>query len=104
MEKKSKKQNCWEFKECGRQPGGIHERDMGRCPATREKRLDKAHGGVKAGRACWVVAGTFCRNEVQGTFAQKFASCQKCNFYEKVREEEYPNFMLSASLLLSITQ
>jgi len=76
MERKTKL-NCWEFKRCGRQLGGLHIHDPGRCPATLEERLDDTHGGVNAGRACWVVAGTFCRDEVQGTFAQKFESCQK---------------------------
>ncbi|HUO76165.1 MAG TPA: hypothetical protein VMU21_01185 [Thermodesulfovibrionales bacterium] len=100
--KRTSKLNCWEFKRCGRQLGGLRINDLGRCPATLEERLDGVHDGVYAGRACWVVAGTFCRNEVQGTFAQKFESCQKCDFYEKVREEEYPNFELSASLLSKI--
>ncbi len=30
---------------------------------------------------CWQVAGTFCRGEVQGTFAQKFISCSECEVY-----------------------
>ena len=98
MERRAKL-NCWEFKRCGRQPGGFHVHDLGRCPATLEERLDEVHDGANAGRACWVVAGTLCGDEVQGTFAQKFANCQNCDFYEKVREEEYPGFKLSAVLL-----
>ena len=98
MERKSRL-NCWEFKRCGRQLGGIHIQDLGRCPATLEERLDGVHDGVNAGRACWVVAGTLCRDEVQGTFAQKFSNCKECDFYAKVRDEEYPNFELSAILL-----
>ena len=35
-----KKLNCWEFKKCGRQPGGEHVNDMGLCPATVEVRLE----------------------------------------------------------------
>lgn len=48
---------------------------------------------VNAGRACQVVAGTFCGGEVQGAFAQKFHSCRTCGFYENVRAVEHPNFM-----------
>lgn len=103
MERKSKL-NCWEFKKCGRQPGGPHVHDLGKCPATVEERLDDVHGGVNAGRACWVVAGTFCGGAVQGTFAQKFHSCQKCDFYENVRGEEHPNFVLSTSLLARLNK
>ncbi|MGD0883613.1 MAG: two-CW domain-containing protein [Thermodesulfovibrionales bacterium] len=98
MEKKTK-ENCWEFKRCGRQVGGIHMKDLGRCPATLEERLDGVHEGVNAGRACWVVAGTLCKDEVQGTYAQKFKNCQKCDFYEKVRGEQYPRFEFSSTLL-----
>jgi hypothetical protein len=41
---------------------------------------------------------------VQGTFAQKFHSCQKCDFYENVRGEEHPNFVLSTSLLARLNK
>jgi hypothetical protein len=93
------KLNCWEFKKCGRQPEGEHIHDLGLCPAATEEKLDGAHDGTNAGRACWVVAGTFCKGEVQGTFAQKFDNCKLCDFYCKVKEEEYPSFQLSAILV-----
>lgn len=94
-----KKVNCWEFKKCGREPGGSHVHDLGICPATIEKKLDSVHDGVNAGRSCWVLAGTLCKGEVQGTFAQKYKSCEICDFYMMVKQEEYPKFMLSAVLL-----
>lgn len=90
--------NCWEFKNCGRQPQGRNVRELGVCPAAVEERLDGEHDGVNGGRTCWVVAGTLCRGEVQGTFAQKFKNCEKCDFYQKVKEETYPDFKLSATL------
>ena len=93
------KKNCWEFKNCGRQPGGSHIDDYGVCPAAKEHRLDGVHGGEKAGRACWVISGTLCKGEVQGTFAKKYKSCEICDFYANVRKEEYPGFQLSAILL-----
>lgn len=93
------KKNCWEVKKCGRQPGGEHEKDLGICPATIETRLDGTHGGKNAGRACWVVAGTFCGGKVQGTFAQKYKNCEVCEFYQSVRKEEGPNYEISIFLL-----
>jgi hypothetical protein len=96
------KQNCWEFKRCGRQPGGAHAAEFGVCPASTEKRLNGVHGGRNAGRACWVVAGTFCRGEVQGEFAKKFRSCRNCEFYLKVKEEEGVDFILSPLLLAKL--
>ena len=52
-----------------------------------------------AGRACWVIEGTLCGNEVQGHFGKKFAKCQVCNVYTRVKEETGPGFVLSATLL-----
>jgi len=99
MGQRKSKLNCWEFKRCGRQPGGIHEQDLGRCPATMEERLDGVHEGVNAGRACWIVAGTLCKGEIQGTFAQKFNNCKECDFYISVHDEEGTHFALSGMLL-----
>ena len=89
------KMNCWEFHKCGRDTTS----DGSICPAAREARLDGIHGGRNAGRACWVVAGTCCNGEVQGRYAKKYATCEKCDFLAKVREEEGARFQLSIMLL-----
>ncbi len=65
--------NCWEFKKCGRQEGGEKVAELGVCPAFTKN----------AGKACWLVAGTFCGGKVQGTFAQKEVSCISCEFYKQ---------------------
>lgn len=80
--------NCWDYKKCGRQAGGENALEFGVCPAFKEKRLDGVHGGDNAGRACWVVAGTYCGGEVQGTFAEKEHNCLACDFYRMVRKDE----------------
>lgn len=97
-----RKLNCWEFKKCGRQPQGNHVHDLGICPATQEFGLDDTHDGTNAGRACWVVSGTFCQGTVQGTFAQKFKNCENCDFYQTVRKEEGGGFTFAAVLLTKI--
>ncbi len=99
---KKTKLNCWDFMKCGRQPGGQHVSDLGICPATLEKRLDSVHEGLNAGRSCWVLTGTLCKGEVQGTFAKKFKNCQICDFYQTVKNEESYNFQLSAVLMKKI--
>jgi len=91
--------NCWEIKRCGREPGGLQSGPMGICPATLEERLNGIHKGKNAGRACWVVAGTMCGGTIEGTFAMKFDTCAKCEFYQKVKKEESPAFILSPMLL-----
>ncbi len=65
--------NCWEMKECGREEGGAKVAEYGVCPAYTKN----------AGEACWIVAGTFCGGEVQGTFAEKEHNCMRCDFYKK---------------------
>jgi hypothetical protein len=91
--------NCWEFMKCGREPDGKNAGKDGVCPVALEERLDGVHGGVNAGRACWVVAGSLCGGKPRGTFAQKYLDCKKCSFYLKVREEESPLFEYSFLLL-----
>ncbi len=93
------KSNCWEYKKCGREPGGVNVKDSGVCPAAREDKLDGVHAGKNGGRACWVISGTWCGGTVQGTFAKKFVSCGSCDFYRLVKTEESANFNLSAVLL-----
>jgi hypothetical protein len=93
------KLNCWEVMQCGREPGGARESELGACPVGLERRLDTVHGGCNAGRACWIVAGSLCGGEVQGTFAAKYQNCKKCEFYQRVQKEEYPAFKLAPVLL-----
>lgn len=81
--------NCWEFKNCGREPGGVNAEKDGVCAAALEGRLDGFHGGTNAGRACWAVAGTYCQTQKEGTFAQMLTDCMNCDFHQLVvREEE----------------
>ena len=92
-----KKLNCWEHNKCSVGLGSVKNGQT--CPVVLETKLNKVHDGHNAGRACWVVAGTYCRGEVQGTFAKKYANCEKCNFYQQVRQEEGSKFKLSIVLL-----
>lgn len=67
----SKIKACWEIKHCGRTPGGSNVKELGICPAYPNN-----------GHSCWVVAGTFCRGEVQGSYAKKVAHCSACEVYK----------------------
>lgn len=93
------KSNCWQFKKCGREPGGLKADELGVCPAAIDARLDGTHGGINAGRACWITAGTLCGGQAQGTFANKFKNCEVCDFYQMVRSSEGAYFQLSILLL-----
>lgn len=80
--------NCWEFKNCGREPDGSKVDELGVCPAGEINDVDGVNRGRKGGRICWAVAGTLCGGKVQGEFATKIANCVTCDFYIKVLNEE----------------
>jgi hypothetical protein len=84
-----KKLNCWEYKKCGREPGGKNVNEDGVCPAADEQTFHTFNHGINGGRACWLVAGTFCDNIVSGTFAEKIDTCRNCEFYKMVQDDEH---------------
>ena len=86
------KLNCWEFKKCGREPGGENEIELGTCPAATEKKADQINSGTNGGRSCWAVAGTLAGGDAKGMFAGKIGSCLSCDFFVKVAGEEEFNY------------
>ncbi len=83
------KTNCWEFKKCGRQPGGAKAHELGVCAASVDTATDGVNGGKHGGRICWAVTGTLCGGKVQGTFARKIGNCLlDCPFFKSVMVEE----------------
>ena len=52
---------CWEHKKCGKTE----------CPSFESDDL-----------RCWQNAGTFCSDEVQGVFANKYGDCRKCDVFD----------------------
>jgi hypothetical protein len=86
--KKKEIKNCWEYMQCGREPGGNKADELGVCPVTTAERFNGVNGGENGGRFCWFVSGTLCKGEVQGTFARKLGNCLGCPFYLLVEKEE----------------
>lgn len=93
------RQNCWEYKKCGREPNGANVEEFGVCPAAIEEQVDGMNGGKNGGRACWPIAGTMCGGKVQGTFAMKMGNCMQCDFYQLVGAEEGPSHQSSKDIL-----
>ena len=58
---------CWEDKQCGKPD----------CPA---------YGSPD--HRCWLVSGTFCRDEIQGDFHEKIKACRQCTFYQTMHEQK----------------
>jgi len=84
--------DCWEFHQCGRQPGGPHAEEMGVCPAAIETEKTGPNNGKGYGRYCWRVAGTLCNGQVQGNYAAKMGNCEKCPFFQFVQRQEGDRF------------
>ncbi len=83
------KLNCWQYKKCGREPGGTKVAELGPCPAAADNpRYSGINDGLQGGRICWALAGTLCGGKVQGTFAEKVGSCIACDFFLLVSREE----------------
>lgn len=59
--------NCWEYMRCGAETQQL-------CVTVVQQR----------GQECWLVAGTMCGGEPQGTLAKKILSCKHCDFYKFV--------------------
>lgn len=94
MTKLKIKKNCWEVMQCGR--------DQGACPTASTTSLDGANNGKGAGRACWVVPGTYCDGTEQRIFAFKYHQCRECPFYQLVKEEEGDLYVKPKDLLLRL--
>ncbi len=91
------KKNCWDVMECGQGPG----KEGPVCAAATDRRLDGVHGGVSGGRACWMVAGSFCFvGTPSGTFARRMETCIDCRFYRMVKVEEGERFISHWDLLI----
>ena len=93
------KKNCWEFHECGREEGGSRIKEKGICPVANANKLNNSNGGTNAGRACWVVAGTYCGGKTSGDYVNKILDCIKCDFYKEVRIEEGANYLKTQELV-----
>lgn len=77
-------ENCWEFKHCGREPGGPKADELGVCPATTNKYYHGVNRGKAGGRFCWTIKGTLCQERPE----TKPAPCTDCSFFQEVEQQE----------------
>ncbi|UCG77443.1 MAG: hypothetical protein JSV21_07620 [Nitrospirota bacterium] len=96
------KLKCWEFKNCGRDISGKNTSDLGVCPASTNTALDGIHSGISAGRACWAIPGTMCMGKIHSNMSKKFMDCEKCSFYDHVRESEGDELIMTLDLLIKL--
>ncbi len=98
------KQNCWEFKKCGRHPGGEKVEELGVCPASVHEELDGSNDGKNGGRICWLLKATFCGAQVQGDFFAKLGNCLKCPFLKSVFKEQSGRFSYGMEHLARVSR
>ncbi len=96
------RKNCWEFKQCGRQPNGAKASELGVCSASTDRRATGINGGRNGGRACWAISGTLCGGVVQGSFASKLSNCMMCDFYKLVSQQEGVNLQSPRDILAAL--
>jgi len=63
---------CWKVMQCNQQG----------CPCYGREPM-----------RCWQIAGTHCKGEVQGGFAQKIGACERCKFYQEATRD--PIYLIS---------
>lgn len=100
------KPNCWDFFQCTRSRHG--EKFEGTpCPVSLMSAYHGCHGGVAAGRACWMIEGTFCIDskcgvgDERGGYDFKKDQCNRCEFKALVKSEEGNEFFEDRRSMLS---
>jgi len=79
--------NCWEYKNCGRERGGLMVHLLGECPVSTARAFDGTNGGIAGGRSCWMVRDSNRLTRLQICCGN---SCNTCEFYRRVRHEGQP--------------
>jgi len=82
----SRKLNCWQFKNCGREKGGLMASTLGVCPVAEAMRCDGQNHGIAGGRVCWSLRVSGNRLTSSGICSSP--SCHNCEFYRRVLYEE----------------
>jgi len=83
---------CWEFRNCGRQPGGEQARALGVCPVAEAEFFHGNNNGPFAGRVCWKLNSASCKSGDTISIMAKLRTCMQCDFFKAVREEEGQHF------------
>ena len=80
--------NCWEIKDCGREPNGRNVSLYGVCPVSVEFSLDGIHNGKNGGRCCWALAPGISKGNSNVVIScyEKALVCRSCNFYNLVKK------------------
>jgi hypothetical protein len=95
----TRKLNCWEFKNCGREKGGLMVKELGECPVAAAMQCDGMNEGFAAGRVCWTLKNV--SNRLMHDSNGFGNPCHACEFYKRVmhEEEDKAQFRYSSALV-----
>lgn len=97
------KQNCWEYRKCGREKNGINVKISGACPVASEGSAHGLNEGKNGGRMCWVVSDICCDGKVRCSNGDVKDPCFSCEFrYKVIREEGLLNVCKATGLFLQL--
>ncbi|MBF0097558.1 MAG: hypothetical protein HQM04_08770 [Magnetococcales bacterium] len=82
--------NCWEVKQCGREPGGYMARQQGTCPVPLYTLADGFLGGHNGGRACAFIVRQLNASERLSACSQNSQTCDQCSFFNQL-QSNYPH-------------
>ncbi len=86
-----RKLNCWEYKKCGRETGGVNARTSGVCVSATNTSMHSINEGINGGRVCWLVSGTYGKSRAEQAdciVIKTTSSCYQCDFHSQVLSEE----------------
>ncbi len=99
----SEKLNCWEWKQCGREPGGVNVASLGICPASTEMKMNGVHGGKNGGRTCWIVKlPHYVKENYKVILEKSMKSVGFAIFTIKSNKRKGGHFILSGTLLAKL--
>lgn len=61
----------------------VPEGDKVRCREAKACTHPECPSYVSQDFRCWLQCGTYCHNEIQGTFSEKRDACERCDVYQK---------------------
>jgi hypothetical protein len=79
--------NCWEYKKCGREPGGKYVEKYGICLVAIEKNCDGLNGGKNGGRSCWLWRESACAKIMKKSSIQNIRECRACAVYNSIKSK-----------------
>ncbi|MCI5219061.1 MAG: hypothetical protein D3914_07680 [Candidatus Electrothrix sp. LOE2] len=80
--------NCWEFKKCGREPGGRNIEKYGCCSVPVSIEYDGMNNGKNGGRSCWILRESACEKIMRACRVDEIKECRQCHFHTYVRKTE----------------